>query len=128
MEPWAECDAEMAQHAHRASACGGEHPFARLVQMYGKWVRTIGLARAKVQIGLKVVMHNLQRLARMKEAGVRDRRGAVAASEEPKVWCVSYRHADCRSSSQTNYAEMRVIPRRPRILISSKTRKTSARA
>jgi len=48
----------------------GEHPFARLAQMGGKWVRTIGLARAKVQIGLKVAVHNLQRLARLKEAGV----------------------------------------------------------
>lgn len=48
----------------------GEHPFARLAQMGGKCVRTIGLARAKVQIGLKVAVHNLQRLARLMEAGV----------------------------------------------------------
>lgn len=48
----------------------GEHPFARLAQLGGKCVRCIGLARAKVQIGLKVVTHNLQRLARMMERGV----------------------------------------------------------
>lgn len=48
----------------------GEHVFARLAQMGGKCVRTIGLARAKVQIGLKVITHNLQRLARLQERGV----------------------------------------------------------
>jgi IS5 family transposase len=48
----------------------GEHPFARLAQLGGKCVRSIGLARAKLQIGLKVVTHNLQRLARLLERGV----------------------------------------------------------
>lgn len=48
----------------------GEHIFARLAQLGGKCIRTIGLARAKVQIGLKVAVHNLQRLSRMKERGI----------------------------------------------------------
>lgn len=48
----------------------GEHPFARLAQMGGKHLRTIGLARAKVIIGLKVIAHNLVHLARLKHKGV----------------------------------------------------------
>lgn len=48
----------------------GEHPFARLAQMGGKHLRTIGLARAKVVIGLKVIAHNLVHLARLKHRGV----------------------------------------------------------
>ena len=47
----------------------GEHPFARLRQMGGKCLRTIGLARAQVQVGLKVAAHNLQHLARLLERG-----------------------------------------------------------
>lgn len=43
----------------------GEHPFARLSQMGGKHLRTIGLARARVVIGLKVIAHNLMHLARL---------------------------------------------------------------
>jgi len=46
-----------------------EHAFARLHQLGGKFVRTIGLARAKVQLGLKVATHNLQRLARLLDRG-----------------------------------------------------------
>lgn len=48
----------------------GEHPFARLVQMGGKHLRTIGLARARAVIGLKVITHNLMHLARLKHRGV----------------------------------------------------------
>lgn len=48
----------------------GEHPFARLAQQGGKCLRTIGLARAKVVIGLKVASHNLMRLARLQHRGV----------------------------------------------------------
>lgn len=48
----------------------GEHPFARLAHMGGKHLRTIGLARAKVVIGLKVIAHNLMHLARLKHRGV----------------------------------------------------------
>lgn len=47
-----------------------EHVFARLAHLGGKHLRTIGLARAKVQLGLKVAVHNLQRLARLLEHGV----------------------------------------------------------
>lgn len=47
-----------------------EHAFGRLEQLGGKFVRSIGLARATVQLGLKVVTHNLQRLARLMERGV----------------------------------------------------------
>jgi IS5 family transposase len=45
----------------------GEHPFARLAQQGGKCLRTIGLARATVVIGLKVASHNLMRLARLQQ-------------------------------------------------------------
>ncbi|MFC7522248.1 hypothetical protein ACFQS6_24455 [Xanthomonas populi] len=46
-----------------------EHAFARLTQQGGKCLRTLGLARAKVVIGLKVAGHNL-RLARLQQAGM----------------------------------------------------------
>ena len=48
----------------------GEHPFARLAQMGGKHLRTLGLARAKAVIELKVIAHNLVHLARLKHRGV----------------------------------------------------------
>ena len=48
----------------------GEHPFARLAQQGGKCLRTIGLARAKVVIGLKVASHNLMRLSRLQHRGI----------------------------------------------------------
>ena len=38
--------------------------------MGGKSLRMVGLARAKMQIGLKVIAHNLQHLARLRERGV----------------------------------------------------------
>ncbi|MFC6840417.1 IS5 family transposase [Xanthomonas theicola] len=46
-----------------------EHALARLAQQGGKCLRTMGLARAKGAIGLKVASHNLMRLARLQEAG-----------------------------------------------------------
>lgn len=48
----------------------GEHPFARLAHMGGKHLRTIGLPRARVVIGLKVVAHNLMHFARLKHRGI----------------------------------------------------------
>lgn len=48
----------------------GEHPFARLAQQGGKCLRTIGLARAQVVIGLKVAGHNLMRLARLQHRAI----------------------------------------------------------
>ncbi len=48
----------------------GEHPFARLAQQGGKCLRTIGLERAKLVIGLKVASHNLMRLARLQHRGI----------------------------------------------------------
>lgn len=48
----------------------GEHPFARLAQMGGKHLRTIGLARAKVVIGLKVIAHNLMHMARLQQRAI----------------------------------------------------------
>ncbi|WP_045760704.1 IS5/IS1182 family transposase [Xanthomonas albilineans] len=47
-----------------------EYAFARLAQQGGKSLRTLGLARAKVVIGLKLASHNLMRLARLQEAGL----------------------------------------------------------
>jgi IS5 family transposase len=48
----------------------GEHAFARLTHMGGKHLRTIGLARARTVIGLKVIAHNLMHLARLVDRGV----------------------------------------------------------
>jgi IS5 family transposase len=48
----------------------GEHPFARLAQQGGKCLRTIGLMRATVVIGLKVASHNLMRLARLQDRSI----------------------------------------------------------
>lgn len=48
----------------------GEHPFARLTQMGGKHLRTIGLTRARVVIELKVIAHNAMHLARLKHRGI----------------------------------------------------------
>ncbi|AVT98532.1 hypothetical protein [Xanthomonas oryzae] len=48
-----------------------EHAFARLTHQGGKCLRTLGLARAKVVIGLKVAGHHLLRLARLQQAGMR---------------------------------------------------------
>lgn len=48
----------------------GEHPFARLAQMGGKYLRTIGLARAKAVIELKVIAHNLMHLSRLQQRGI----------------------------------------------------------
>jgi len=45
----------------------GEHPFARLAQMGGKCIRTIGLARARMMIALKVITHNVMHLARLRQ-------------------------------------------------------------
>ncbi|WAT16187.1 hypothetical protein [Xanthomonas fragariae] len=42
-----------------------------LTQQGGKCLRTLGLARAKVVIGLKVAGHHLLRLARLQQAGMR---------------------------------------------------------
>lgn len=48
----------------------GEHPFARLAQMGGKSIRTIGLARARAAIELKVIAHDLIHLARLQKRGI----------------------------------------------------------
>ncbi|WDN46514.1 transposase family protein [Xanthomonas oryzae] len=48
-----------------------EHAFARLMHQGGKCLRTLGLARAKGVIGLKVAGHHLLRLARLQQAGMR---------------------------------------------------------
>ncbi|UNE64782.1 transposase [Xanthomonas oryzae] len=48
-----------------------EHAFARLMHHGGKCLRTLGLARAKGVIGLKVAGHHLLRLARLQQAGMR---------------------------------------------------------
>lgn len=53
----------------RQRAFGG-HTFARLAQMGGKHLRTIGVARARTAIELKVIAHNLMHLARYEDRGV----------------------------------------------------------
>lgn len=47
-----------------------EHPFAQIHHMGGKMIKTIGQARANVQMGLIVCCHNLKRLTYLKKHGV----------------------------------------------------------
>ena len=47
-----------------------EHPFASLAQMGGKVLRSIGLARARLNLHWKIAGYNLQRLCYLKVAGV----------------------------------------------------------
>lgn len=47
-----------------------EHVFAAVGQMGGKALRTIGLARANLQLHWKVATYNLRRLCSLKECGV----------------------------------------------------------
>ena len=47
-----------------------EHVFAGMTQLGGKALRTIGLARATLQLNWKVAAYNLRRLVYLKEAGV----------------------------------------------------------
>jgi IS5 family transposase len=42
----------------------------RLAQMGGKSIRTIGLARARAVLELKVIAHNLMHLARLQTRGI----------------------------------------------------------
>lgn len=48
----------------------GEHPFAGLRQLGGKLLRCVGLARATLQLQLKVSTYNLKRLCWLKKAGI----------------------------------------------------------
>lgn len=52
-----------------------EHVFGAQVQMGGHWVRTIGLLRAKVKIGMMNLVYNMMRLVQLIK---RDRIGASA--------------------------------------------------
>jgi IS5 family transposase len=45
-----------------------EHVFAAMQQFGGKMIRTIGLARAEIQIGLLNLAYNLKRYAYIMEA------------------------------------------------------------
>lgn len=47
-----------------------EHPFARMAQMGGKVLRSIGLDRATLHLHWKAACYNLQRLCYLKTAGV----------------------------------------------------------
>ena len=47
-----------------------EHVFPSLCQMGGKGLRTIGLARANLQLHWKAAVYNLRRLCSLKECGV----------------------------------------------------------
>lgn len=60
------------QRNHRISKSRArvEHVFGRMSQMGGKGIRSIGLLRAKVTLGLKVGIYNLQRLATLKKNGI----------------------------------------------------------
>jgi IS5 family transposase len=52
-----------------------EHIFGAQAQMGGHWVRTIGLLRAKIKIGMMNLAYNMMRLVQLTR---RDRRGAPA--------------------------------------------------
>jgi len=47
-----------------------EHVFAAMIAMGGKFIRTIGLARARFGLTLKAAVYNLRRLCTLKESGV----------------------------------------------------------
>jgi len=47
-----------------------EHVFGALAQMGGKALRSIGLARATLQLNWKIAAYNLQRLVYLKEARI----------------------------------------------------------
>lgn len=68
-KPLSEAQQRRNQRIARDRAFGA-HPFARLTQQGGKCLRTIGLERARLVIGLKVVSHNLMRLARLQHRGI----------------------------------------------------------
>lgn len=85
----------------------GEHPFARLAQMGGKHLRTIGLARANVVIGLKVIAHNVVHRSASGAAETQESRarmmleGRRMAAKAPQR-----RHAQCRIDGQ----QWRLVP------------------
>ncbi|QLQ31464.1 MAG: IS5 family transposase [Candidatus Thiothrix singaporensis] len=47
-----------------------EHVFGAMSAMGGKFIRTIGLARAEFGLSIKAAVYNLQRLCTLKEAGI----------------------------------------------------------
>jgi hypothetical protein len=47
-----------------------EHVFAGLAQLGGKVLRSIGLARAKLNLNWKSAAYNLERFSYLKEAGI----------------------------------------------------------
>lgn len=65
-------DKRQQQRNHRLSRQRAfvEHAFARLKHQGGNHLRTIGLARARVIIGLKVVAHKLMHMARLQQRAV----------------------------------------------------------
>lgn len=46
-----------------------EHVFAGQKHRMGLFIRTIGIARARIKIGVANLAHNFQRLARLEERG-----------------------------------------------------------
>ena len=56
--------------AYDVVALTGGRNIARLAQMGSKCIRTIGLARARMMIGLKVITHNVMHLARLQHRGI----------------------------------------------------------
>ncbi len=48
-----------------------EHAFASLEQMGGKGLRSIGLARATLQLHFKVATYNLRRLCSLRTGGIK---------------------------------------------------------
>ena len=64
----------MAAHIRRRNAMRSrrraliEHVFAFQKNVAGLFVRTVGLARAKLKIGLANILHNINRLAWIRKA------------------------------------------------------------
>jgi hypothetical protein len=65
----------MPEHMARANAAKSaiharvEHVFAHQKNRYGLFIRTIGIARARITIGMTSLAHNFQRLAWLEGKG-----------------------------------------------------------
>lgn len=67
--PLSECQ-RRRNHRIAKTRARVEHVFAAMVQMGGKWIRTIGQARASFAMTLMAACYNLKRLVYLRRAGV----------------------------------------------------------
>ena len=69
-KPLSECQQRRNQRIAKTRA-RVEHPFAAIVQMGGKLIRTIGQARASFAMTMMAACYNLKRLVYFQEAGIK---------------------------------------------------------